>query len=1550
MGAELGTTSPKPKTVCQATIQSHTVNTKSNSKPKLVGERCTAIVNISGVDCSGLLDTGSQVTTVSLSFYNKHLSTQLIEPLEHLIEVKGANGQSVPYLGYVKINVRLPKELMNSKDAVTTLALVVPDACSNSEVPILIGTNLLDTVYSEHLGSSPKAKRSPANGYAQILKTLEIRKVQSTSGRVGLMTLRGRKRETIPAGQRVALDCSVRVPTTHSEPYALLEQPTLSSLPGGISVDQCLITLPSQTPSKFSVWVRNQTDHDITLPLKCVVAQLSVAHQVLENLTTEKSDIVKCTISSQICTQTTSSNLKFDFGDSPLPEEWRKRVSEKLNTYTDVFAHHDLDFGHATKVKHHIKLKDDTPFKQRPRMIHPRDLEAVRRHLKSLLEAGVIRESESPYSSPIVVVRKKNGDVRLCIDYRKLNSQTIKDAYALPNVEEAFSALTGSKWFSVMDLKSGYYQIEMEEEDKHKTAFVCPLGFWEFNRMPQGITNAPSTFQRLMEKCMKDINLKEVLVFLDDLIVFSASLEEHEARLLTVLQRLRENGLKLSPEKCKFFQSRVRYLGHIVSRDGVETDPEKVSALKTWPRPQTLKELRSFLGFSGYYRRFVQDYSKIVKPLTNLTAGYPPSRKNGKKPAKKVTYLNPKEPFSERWTPACQHAFECIIDRLTSAPVLGFADPKVPYELHTDASAIGLGAVLYQLQEGQQRVIAYASRGLSKSEARYPAHKLEFLALKWAIVEKFQDYLYGNTFTVVTDNNPLTYILTSAKLDAVGYRWLASLSTFDFNIKYRAGSQNQDADALSRIPRAPWDDPSSVEESERIREFASHHLASSPEFKNLPCSVIAAACTRHLLDGGGDDLPHMTLVESLAMSIDAVPDVFGDEPDFERCVLIPTYTNDELIKHQRDDPTIGCVIQALEAGCLVSGDPATHSQDLKLMIKEWKRYVLRDGLLFRRRQCNDHLAYQLVLPGTLRSSVLKCLHDDMGHMGIDRTVDLVRSRFYWPRMSFDVEHKIKTCGRCVRRKALPERAAPLVNIKTSRPMELVCMDYLSIEPDSRNTKDVLVITDHFTRYAVAIPTRDQKARTVAKCLWEQFLVHYGFPERLHSDQGRDFESHIIKELCVVTGIRKVRTSPYHPRGNPVERFNRTLLGMLGTLKDKEKSHWCDFVKPLTHAYNCTRNEATGYSPYELMFGRHPRLPVDIAFNLPVKEAKSQSHSQYVQKLKSRLQESYKTATANAQKLAQRNKLRFDKRVRETKLEVGDQVLVRNLRLRNKHKLADKWESVAYRVLQRMGDLPVYKVQPLSEDGPTRTLHRDLLLPCGQLSDEDDEPAAPEPVRRPRTRTTPSQDPQEELDDSSDDDFGPASPSPFTETRFTRTYDITKAVHAAPTSDSHSLLSDRQSSSVMPQQTCPTMEPPATDIADVPWVDSSEGENGAPIPVAEDEVSHIPEDLTAVVSLEKGNATELNLPGSSSESQKTEKQQPETDIASETQNAHTETVRDTVDQNLVRRPERMRRPPGRFTYPQLGQPLISFAQTILESFNTALSSITVSDNPSVIMNI
>lgn len=318
-------------------------------------------------------------------------------------------------------------------------------------------------------------------------------------------------------------------------------------------------------------------------------------------------------------------------------------------------------------------------------------------------------------------------------------------------------------------------------------------------------------------------------------------------------------------------------------------------------------------------------------------------------------------------------------------------------------------------------------------------------------------------------------------------------------------------------------------------------------------------------------------------------------------------------------------------------------------------------------------------------------------------------------MALDVEEKIKTCERCVRRKAKTERHAPLVNIVTSRPLELVCMDYLSLEPDGKGTKNILVITDHFTKYAVAVPTSDQKVKTVAKALWNHFLIHYGFPERLHSDQGRDFESSVIKDLCQLLGIKKSRTTPYHPRGNPVDWFNRTLLEMLGMLSEENKSKWKEFVQPLVHAYNCTKNDTTGFSPYQLMFGRQPSHLLDLAFGLTPKNPGKVSHPEYVKKLKESLQESYRLAIERSDRIAQRNKQRYDSKVRESILEPGDKVLVRNVGIRGKHKIADKWSKMVYRIVKQIDNSPVYVVAPVVSVGPERTLHRDLLLPCEFLS-------------------------------------------------------------------------------------------------------------------------------------------------------------------------------------------------------------------------------------------
>lgn len=1557
-----GLTASNDKLECptydQVSVTAVTQPQNHGALPKgLIGPKCTATVTIEGVHCDSLLDSGSQVTTISKSFHENYLSHQHILPIQDLLDIEGAGGQEVPYLGYVQVSIQFSEEIMGRVEEVNTLALVVPDHRSNTDIPLLIGTNTLDPLYEKCAPILNKCgEKNIRNHCSPIVRHLCHRfRIHQQNGKVGAVKLQSKKCITVPAGGRVALTGYARNVHVASEGTLLVESPSQSALPGGLLFCSYVMTPPSRSSFKVPVLVKNETTHDIKVPAGHTIADLSlpmcVSKLPKQDTKTETckssrppSDTAAC---NSMCTLD-SSKLTFDFTDSPLPEEWKERITRKLNSVPEVFALSDLDYGHTTKVKHRIRLSDETPFKQRPRPIHPSDYEAVRLHLKGLHDAHIIRESESPFASPIVVVKKKNGDIRLCVDYRKLNRQTIKDAYALPNIEEAFSALTGSKWFSIMDLKSGYYQVEMEEEDKCKTAFVTPMGFWEFNRMPQGVTNAPSTFQRVMEKCMGNMNLSEVLVFLDDLIVFSDTLEEHEERLLKVLHRLRDFGLKLSPEKCQFFRTSVRYLGHIVSANGVETDQAKIASLTTWPRPTNISELKSFLGFAGYYRRFIKDYSKIAKPLNDLTAGFlPPKRRpvSSGSNLKCPSSVDFKKPFNEKWTSTCDDAFKALIQKLTTAPVLGFADPRKPYVVHTDASTQGLGAALYQEQEGKLRVIAYASRGLSRCERRYPAHKLEFLALKWAVTEKFFDYLYGAKFTVVTDNNPLTYVLTSAKLDAAGHRWLAALSSFDFNIQYRAGKKNQDADALSRRPcpnNTDLPDSRSQEEDSRIERFIAQFVQDDKE-PDFPTAAVKAICQRHQCAAApdSDTIQPLSSVECLAIEESAIPAEFCQPNMLSSCTL-PQMSLEDWVREQKQDPVINRVITLVKAGNRLSYRAKQREErEVQLMLRVMDQLVLTDEILYRKRISKTETSYQLVLPMRYRTQTLESLHDAVGHMGVDRTLDLVRARFYWPHMAMDVNQKIRTCERCIRRKARAEKCAPLVNIRTSRPLELVCMDYLSLEPDGKGTKNVLVITDHFTKYAVAVPTPDQKSKTVAKALWNNFFIHYGFPERLHSDQGRDFESTLIKELCSLLGIKKTRTTPYHPRGNPVERFNRTLLEMLGTLEEEDKTRWRDFVQPLVHAYNCTRNDTTGFSPYQLMFGRQPKLPIDIAFGLNPGGQSKMSHSEYVKKLAESLKESYRLATEHSLQNALHNKHRFDRKVRESALASGDRVLVRNVGIRGKHKIADRWSETIFTVVKQVKDSPVYVVVPENTNGPEKVLHRDLLLPCGFLPSTIQEVHSQEsgPRKRPNDlqhSESPVMDDEEEEIENEGVEYYSYSDLPSNETNVRQIdfrqestiqeeREIVEAEHETSVMDDSPVQSKSLPNSCKTDLNVSALNPEAPEFEQNGQSNDKARESNDVLQSQAGETVQIDDNLpNATVA----NPNWMSTPKTVTDVKLKELNEKKLEHVQNDPGVHDEEVQ-------LRRSSRDRMAPKKLTYPTLGNPLVTVMHSILTSLDNAL---------------
>ena len=433
--------------------------------------------------------------------------------------------------------------------------------------------------------------------------------------------------------------------------------------------------------------------------------------------------------------------------------------------------------------------------------------------------------------------------------------------------------------------------------------------------------------------------------------------------------------------------------------------------------------------------------------------------------------INPRElkrKLSDK-SEAAQSAFKVLKELCVIAPILAFPDYKLPFILHTNSSTEGLGAVLYQKQEGKLRVIAYASRSVTKTESNYPAHKLEFLALKWAICEKFHEYLYGNTpFEVYTDNNPLTYVLTTAKLDACGQRWVAKLGNYNFTIQYRSGQSNVEADALSRIS---W--PKVLDGTDTV------------DVENMDTHIVNAIITR------------ATSKSSLIESISSNPEIIPSE-------LITDSSEPSLdwFKLQRADPSLATIIHLMESDQLYKRKPyKKDSADVKSLLRIKKSLVLTKGILFRKSYTDNtsskKIIWQLVVPKT-HKAILGC--HDIGHQGRVRTLSLLRERFFWPGMQVEATQHIAKCSRCLKRKSTPQ-VAPLQPILVFQPLELVHLDYLMLEPSKGNIENVLVITDHFTRYALAHASKPQTAQATARILWDNFICHYGFPEQFISDQG-----------------------------------------------------------------------------------------------------------------------------------------------------------------------------------------------------------------------------------------------------------------------------------------------------------------------------------------------------------------------------------------------------------------------------------------------------------------
>ena len=690
-----------------------------------------ALVDDELVSC--LLDNGAQLNFIT-STYAQEWGMDIMS-LDYLAKeiggaiplIRGLGGISVEPVGFIMMNIKVPGVEGYDKDQIT----IVMDDPGMTEWPVILGTPTLYRVM-EVIKESEISKL--AVQWASSCISWLMRDVLAKLGQVVVNDIANKPIAPLHADEvvRVASKCTVPPfghKAIHSKVNLVLYSYKMNvmthglekwspSLPLAIDVQMVYATLADGS-NRIMVVLKNNTQDWLEIKKGMPITRMVTANEVLKvtNLISAEQTKEPSTL-----TETERQDLlleKLDLsGLEAWPQEQAEQARSLLKEYHDIFLLEKLDMGHTNATKHKIVLKDpDTPpFKEHFCRIPPPQLDKVREHLKLMLDAGVIWPSNSPWCNAVVLVRKKDGSLYFCIDFRKLNSLTVKDSHPLPCICETLESLAGAAHFSMFDMNSGFWQVPMDKESKQYTAFnLGSMGLYECESMPFGLCNTPPTFQRLMQNCLGKLNLTYCLIYLDDVIVFSDMPDEHLRRMCVVFDCLREHGLKLKPSKCEVFKSEINYLAHHVSRKGVLPSKKNLELIAQCPPPDTYTKVKSFVGLVGHYRCFIKGFAKIAAPLYDLTSG-----DNKDKKSEHVDL-----------SPEAREAFDRLKAACLQAPILSFPDFNKPFLLEMDTSGRGLGAVLSQKQaDGRYHPIAYASHVMNETEQRYHSNKQEFLALK----------------------------------------------------------------------------------------------------------------------------------------------------------------------------------------------------------------------------------------------------------------------------------------------------------------------------------------------------------------------------------------------------------------------------------------------------------------------------------------------------------------------------------------------------------------------------------------------------------------------------------------------------------------------------------------------------------------------------------------------------------------------------------------------------------------------------------------------------
>ena len=878
------------------------------------------------------------------------------------------------------------------------------------------------------------------------------------------------------------------------------------------------------------------------------------------------------------------------------------------------------------------------------------------RHLKKtideMLTHGQIEKSYASWSSPVMLVKKKDGDFRFVIDYRHLNSITERDCYPLPRIDDTLNRLNGKNYFTKLDLKSGYHQIRIHPSDKDKTTFVTSHGAFRFHVMPQGLKNSPSHFQRLMYDLLVNNRWEYSLVYLDDVLIFSHTFDEHLCHLGDILSTLSSANLQLNPKKCSFVRPEIDYLGHTINGQGIRPLKSNVDAVLQLPRPSTPKQVHSFVQAVNYYREHIENFSKLAAPL------FPYMKKNA---------------VWTGWTDAMDKAFLELKRRLTTAPVfLNFPEDDGQFVLSIDASGEGMGGVLRQRTSNGMKVIKYMSKKFSSTQKRYSTTERECLAMVWCI-QKVKEYIWGQPIEIETDHCPLCSFnkkrFNNSRID----RWQVALSEYDIRkITYKRGQCNCDADLLSRFPCDDDDDDGNVPLRGRsikvpLIDAVQANVITRSKAKAMQTRFPSPASPQSSSPPPSTDDDHSIHHRTIDLSMDRIRIAQGNDVDLSQRISS------------------------------IRTNPDQHPNE-----------VMENGILFKKISRIDGTVSKVPwLPSSLISDALFLYHDHpmSGHLGITRTFHKVRAQFFFLRMHETIKRYIRSCASCAQCNAHRRKKPGLLQCETPPEgvFETMQIDFWKAPiRSSSGNQYVLVVTDRLSKFVFARAFPSATSASAAEMLFEDVILKHGAILYLQSDQGSHFRNELLAAITKMTGCQQVFSIPYHPMSNgQVERFNSTFCDQLKKYCHQNPSHWDLYLASVVWAYNSTIHATTKYIPYELAFNRRPRCPFDPV-PPTITLTKPNDYWERASRFKSI---AVRSARSNIERQQQMNKARYDRNRSNPMYQTGDLVWVKHS---IDHSKLDTRYDGPFIVVDRLSDVK-YLVEHTSS-GQQRYDHVNNLLP------------------------------------------------------------------------------------------------------------------------------------------------------------------------------------------------------------------------------------------------